>query len=174
MSFKDRSDNAGSPLGGWGYLYKVLEIAGYSLGAMLPSLAVFGMPYCKGCQQYLKKHRSGHLHSQEQWSVVKKLGKKERQPALQAAIQVLIARANEFTVPIAAAPLVETEAALGTLDQSIQKDAAARITYVLKKCPGCDAHHLQLNLTNFTADKKVAITTVVNLDKTEVAMRAAA
>ncbi|MDB6007112.1 MAG: hypothetical protein JWR15_4099, partial [Prosthecobacter sp.] len=174
MSFKDRSGDAGSALGGWGYLYKVLEVGGYSLGAMLPSLAVFGMPYCKGCQQYLKKHRSGHIHSHEQWSVVKKLGKKERLPALQAAIQALTTRANEFTAPIAAAPLGETEVAIGTLDQSIQKDAAARITYVLKKCPRCDAHHLQLNLTNFTVDKKVATATVGKIDKTEVALRAAA
>ena len=169
MSFKSRnSGEPGSPLGGWGYLYKLLEIGGYSVGAMLPSMMVFGMPYCKNCQHYLKKHRSGHLHSPEQWSVVKKLKSKERLPALQAAIQALTARANQFTAPIAAAPLAETEAAVALLDQTIQKDAAARITYTLKKCPRCDAHHLQLDLTNFTVDKKVANTTVAKIDKTEL------
>ncbi len=169
MSFRDKySKEPGSPLGMWGYFYKLLEIGGYAGGAMVPSAMVFGMPYCKGCQQYLKKHRTGHLHSLEQWSVVKKLKKKERLAALQAAIQALTARANEFMAPIAAAPLTETEGAIATLDQSIQKDAAARITFVLKKCPRCDAHHLDLNLTNFTVDKKVANTNVAKIDKTKV------
>lgn len=169
MAFKDRNTHEpGDPLGGWGYVYKLLEIGGYAVGGMLPSLMVFGMPYCKNCQQYLKKHRSGHIHSPEQWSVVKKLKKKERLPALQTAVQALTARANQITAPMAAAPLGETEAAVASLDQAVQKDAAARITYVLKKCPRCDAHHLQLDLTHFTVDKKVAVNTVATLDKTEL------
>lgn len=169
MAFKDKhSGEPGSPLGMWGYVYKVLEIGGYSVGAMFPSLMVFGMPYCKGCQQYLKKHRTGYLHAPEQWSVVKKLKKKERLAALQASIKDLIGRANEFTGPIAAAPLAETEAALATLDQTIHKDAAARITYTLKKCPRCDAHHLELSLFNYTEDKKVANSNVATIDKTKV------
>lgn len=170
MSFKGKSSGeAGSPLGMWGYVYKLLEIGGYAGGAMVPSAMVFGMPYCKGCQQYLKGHRTGHLHSPEQWPVVKKLKKKERLAALQAAIKELIARANEFTTPIAAAPLAETEAAIATLDQAVQKDAAARITYTLKKCPRCDAHHLDLNLFNYTEDKKVSNSNVAKIDKTKVA-----
>jgi len=121
MSFKKRhSEESGDALGTWGYLYKVLEIGGYSVGAMFPSLMVFGMPYCKGCQLYLKKHRTGHLHSPEQWSVVKKLKSKERLPALQAAIKALTDRANEITAPIARAPLAETEAAVGALEQAVQ------------------------------------------------------
>ena len=38
----------------------------------------------------------------------------------------------------------------------------------MKKCPRCDAHHLDLNLTNFTVDKKVANTNVAKIDKTKV------
>jgi hypothetical protein len=44
----------------------------------------------------------------------------------------------------------------------------------LKKCPRCDAHHLQLNLTNFTVDKKVPTNRLLNLDKTELPLLAAA
>jgi len=169
MAFKDKhTGEPGSPLGMWGYFYKLLEIGGYAGGAMLPSALVFGMPYCKGCQQYLKKHRTGYLHSPELWSVVKKLKKKERLAALQASIKDLIARANEFTAPMAATSLAETEAAIATLDQTIQKDAAARITYTLKKCPRCDAHHLDLSLFNHTADKKVSNSNVAKLDKTKL------
>jgi len=175
MSFKKRYGNdAGEPLGGWGYAYKLLEIGGYAVGAMLPSLLVFGMPYCKNCQQYLKKHRTGHIHSPEQWAEVKKLKKKERLPALQAAVSALTARANQLVAPIARAPLAETEAAIAALDPTIQKGAAARITWVLKKCPRCDAHHLQLSLTNFTVDKKVAVNVVGTFDKTLLPVQVAA
>ena len=175
MSFKSKhSTEPGSPLGMWGYAYKLLEIGGYSVGAMLPSMMVFGMPYCKGCQLYLKKHRTGHIHSEEKWSVVKKLKSKERLPALQSAIKALTDRANLILGPIANAPLAEADAAVAALDQAIQKDAAARITYTLKKCPTCDAHHLDLTLTNFTVDKKVATTNVAKIDKTEQPAPAAA
>lgn len=175
MSFKSKhSTEPGSPLGMWGYAYKLLEIGGYSVGAMLPSMMVFGMPYCKGCQLYLKKHRTGHIHSDEKWSVVKKLKSKERLPALQSAIKALTDRANQILAPIANAPLAEADAAVAALDQAIQKDAAARITYTLKKCPTCDAHHLDLTLTNFTVDKKVASTNVAKIDKTEQPAPAAA
>jgi hypothetical protein len=44
----------------------------------------------------------------------------------------------------------------------------------LKKCPRCDAHHLQLNLTNFTVDKKVTTNRLLNLDKTELPLLAVA
>lgn len=174
MSFKSRNSNeAGSPLGMWGYLFKLLEMGGYALGAMVPSLTVFGMPYCKKCQQYLKAHRTAHIHSPDQWSVVKKLAKKDRLAALQAAIQALTDRANQIVGPIAAAPLADTEAAVAALDSAIQKDAAARITFDLKKCPQCDSHHLKLTLTNFTVDKKAAMTEVAKIDKTEQAAVAA-
>ena len=133
---------------------------------MLPSLMVFGMPYCKNCQQYLQKHRTGHIHSSEQWAEVKKLKKKERLAALQGAITALTARANQVVAPIAEAPLAETEAAIAALEPTIQKGAAARITWILKKCPRCDAHHLQLSLTNYTVDKKVATNVVGTFDKT--------
>jgi hypothetical protein len=168
MAFSSRnSAEPGSPLGMWGYLFKLLEMGGYALGAMIPSLAVFGMPYCKKCQQYLKAHRSGHIHSPDQWSNVKKLAKKERLAALQAAVGALTARANQVVAPIAAAPLADTEAAVAALDPAIQKDAAARITFELKKCPRCDAHHLTLNLFNFTVDKKSAVNALAKIDKTE-------
>ncbi|MES2506243.1 MAG: hypothetical protein V4599_06040 [Verrucomicrobiota bacterium] len=168
MAFKGRnSDEVGSPLGIWGYLFKILELGGYVLGAIVPSLTVFGMPYCKSCQQYLKNHRTAHIHSPALWSTVKKLKKNERLAALQEAIQTLAERANEIAGSIATVPLAETESAIAALDQDIQKDAAARITFTLKKCPQCEAHHLKLTLTNFTVDKNAAFNNFATIDKTE-------
>lgn len=169
MAFNDRrSGEPGSPLGLWGYLFKLLELTGYVLGALFPSLTVFGMPYCKSCQQYLKNHRTAYIHSPAQWSVVKKLKKKERQTALQEAIQALGEQANDIAGSIAGAPLAETEAAMASLDPQLQKDAAANMSFLLKKCPQCEAHHLSLTLTNFTVDKKVNSSSYSQIDKTEV------
>lgn len=169
MTFSSRnSSSPGSPLGMWGYLYKTLELTGYVLGALFPSLTVFGMPYCKGCQQYLKPHRTAHLHSAAQWSAVKKLKKKERLAALEEAIQSIAVPAHDLAGSIASAPLADTEAAVAGLDQTIQKDAAARITVLLKKCPQCDSHHLDLTLNNFTVDKKFNSSGFAKIDKTEL------
>lgn len=173
MAFNDRrSGEPGTPLGMWGYLFKLLELTGYVLGAMIPSLTVFGMPYCRPCQQYLKNHRTSHIHSPTLWSTVKKLKKKERLEALQEAIQSVGERANEIAGSISTTPLAETEAALAGLDQSVQPDAAARITFNLKKCPQCEAHHLKLTLTNFTVDKKVTASDFAQIDKTELPVTA--
>lgn len=169
MSFKSsRSSGSGSELGMFGYFFKVLEMGGYALGAMLPSLTVFGMPYCKGCQQYLKPHRTGHLHSEAQWATIKKLPKKERLAALEGSIQAVSDQAYELTQSISEAPLNDTEAAVSNLDQKAQNEAASRVTFTLKKCPQCEAHHLSLVLTNYTVDKKMNSSDMIKIDKTEV------
>jgi len=168
MAFKKHDGNGvGSPLGMWGYLFKLLEVGGYALGAMVPSATVFGMPYCKKCQKYLKTHRTGHIHSPEAWSTVKKLAKKDRLAALQRAAVALNTRATQIAGQIAAAPWAETEAAVAALDAAPRKDAAARIMFTLKKCPGCEAHHLKLTLHTYSADKRAAASNVATLDKTE-------
>jgi hypothetical protein len=169
MSFSSsRSGGSGTELGMFGYFFKALEMGGYALGAMLPSLMVFGMPYCKSCQQYLKPYRLGHLHSETQWTEIKKLPKKERLSALESSIQAVSDQAHEITQSIAEAPLNDTEVAVSNLDQSIKKDAASRITFTLKKCPQCEAHHLSLILTNFTVDKKINSSDLTKIDKTDV------
>lgn len=168
MTFRDNhSDKPGSPLGMFGYVFKLLEMAGYALGAMVPSLTVFGMPYCKKCQQYLKAHRTAYIHSPDLWSNVKKLRKQERLARLRSAVGTVTALANQTTGALSRAPLAETESALAALDSAIRKDAAARITFLLKKCPTCEAHHLQLTLNSFTADKRPATSILAKIDKTE-------
>lgn len=66
------SKTPGSELGIFGYFFKLLEMAGYVLGATLPSLIVKGMAYCKACQKYLTKHRTAYFSSPTLWSDVKK------------------------------------------------------------------------------------------------------
>jgi hypothetical protein len=45
---------SGAPLGGFGYLLRVGEILGFSLGALLIPMALWGVPYCELCERYMK------------------------------------------------------------------------------------------------------------------------
>ena len=98
---------------------------------------------------------------------MKKLKSKERLPALPAVIQALTDRASQITAPLAQEPLAETDSAVAALAQAVQRDATARITYTLKKCLACNAHHLELTLSNYTVDKQVAANVIAQIDNTE-------
>jgi hypothetical protein len=168
MAFCDRATGKpGSPLGAWGYLFKLLEIGGYALGALIPSAMVFGMPYCKKCQKYLTAYRTGHIHSPNSWSSVKRLGKQARLKALQEAVGALSERVRQITSSMAAAPLAETEAAVAALEPALRKDAAARVTFALKKCPTCEAHHVEVTLNTHSVDKRPVTKSIAKFDKTE-------
>jgi hypothetical protein len=169
MSFKDQhNDKPGDPLGVFGYFFKLLEMAGYALGAMVPSMHVFGMCYCKKCQKYLLAHRTGYVHSPSLWANVKKMSKQARLAELQSVANNTAGRAQQIAVPLANASLADTEKAIAALDSFARKDATARVAFILKKCPTCDAHHLELMLNTYSVDKRAAATSLVKLDKTEM------
>jgi hypothetical protein len=170
MSFvSSSSKKPGSDLGIFGYFFKLLEMAGYVLGATLPSLFVSTMPYCKACQQYLRQHRTGFFSSPTMWRDVKRLAKKERGPALQSAIDPLLDRAGQLCQEMAATSLKDTEAVLAGLDAKAVSDTAAHIKITLLKCPTCEAHVVRVNLVNYSADKQVANNTISTLEKNEPA-----
>lgn len=168
MAFvKSGSNKPGSELGVFGYLFKLLEMAGYVLGATLPSLVVSNMPYCKACQKYLTKQRTAFFSSPTLWADVKKLAKKERGPALQSAIAPLLDRAGHLCQGMAATPLSDTVALMTQLDATPAPGTAAHVEFTLEKCPTCDAHIVRVNLVNYTADKQVANSTIATLEKIE-------
>jgi hypothetical protein len=166
MSFKsDNANEPAKPLGGWGYVVKLLEMIGYVAGAMIPALIVSGLPYCKQCQKYLKPHRSGYLHSPEIWSEIKSLGKKERTAALEQVIAAIGPRAMQGAGLLAKASLAETEAFVAQLAPQADKKAAARVLFAVEKCPTCDAHQVKVSLINYTIDKDSNTSVLVTLDK---------
>jgi hypothetical protein len=170
MAFNDRhTGKAGEPLGAFGYVFKLLELAGYAAGAIYPTFMVFGMPYCKNCQQYLKLHRTGYINSPESWADVKKLSRGARSSKLQSLISALAAQANQVVGPVLKAPFTETEAAIAALDPGVRKGTAGRIAIELRKCSSCDAHHLRLRIHTFSANKKAAAKVLSQFDKTELA-----
>lgn len=167
MAFKDEhSDKLGSPLGAWGYLFKLLEMGGYALGAMVPSATVLKMPYCQKCQKYLLPHRIGHLRSPDSWATVKRLGRKDRQAVLQRVAGALLERVRPLAASLAVTPLAETESAIAALEMAASNDAAARVVFTLKKCPTCDSHHVEIALFTYAVDKRPATSNVAKFDKT--------
>ncbi len=167
MSFTSSRAGAkpGSPLGVWGYLFKLLEMAGYAFGAMVPSLVVSGMPYCKACQKYLINHRTGYLNTPQQWADIKKLSKQERTEHLNLALGALQQQAGELLGSIQQTSLTDTAAVVESLEKKGSQDAAGHIKVVLKKCPNCDAHHVQMSLANWTIDKQHVSNNIATLDK---------
>jgi hypothetical protein len=166
MAFVSKgSDKPGSELGVFGYLFKLLEMAGYVLGATVPSLIVASMPYCKACQKYLTKHSTAYFSSPTLWADVKKLAKKERGPALLSAIAPLLERAGHLSGRMVTAPLSDTLALMADLDGNPAPAAAAHVAITLEKCPNCDAHIVKVNLVNYTVGKQVANTAIGTLEK---------
>lgn len=168
MAFKPK--NAGEqpkPLGGWGYVFKLLEVIGYVAGAMIPAMIVSGLPYCKACQKYLKAHCKGYLHSPESWAEIKKMSKPDRTAALERTIAAIGPQALQGASLISKASLTETEAFVAQLAPKADANAAARVLFAVDKCPTCEAHLVKLTLENYTIDKKSNTKLLLALDKIE-------
>ena len=110
MAFKSHHSYApGSELGFWGYVFKVLEMGGYAFGATLPTAILFKMPYCHGCQSYLKKNLTTYISDPLLKAEWKKLPKPQRLEALQSAVNQLAARAQAISGRVAQTTFAETQ-----------------------------------------------------------------
>ncbi|MBN2495656.1 MAG: hypothetical protein JXR96_13770 [Deltaproteobacteria bacterium] len=59
ISFREEGkSDYGDPLGGWGYAFRLLELAGFVLGGLVVPLALKAKAYCESCQVYM---RTRHL-----------------------------------------------------------------------------------------------------------------
>jgi len=170
MSFRDRHDRNqhGSPLGLWGYCFRLLIVLGFAIGAMIPSLVVFGMKYCHRCQVYLRNHRIGYFRSPESWTEVKALAKAERQTALEQIGAAIVARAEQFAQAVSETNFEQTDALMRELDPQAPRDSAAHVLVTLMKCPHCDAHHLSGSLSTYNASNENASAQLFVLDKTQI------
>lgn len=54
LSFKSDNGKPGDELGALGYGVRLLEIAGFSIGGLLPLVWLRAKPYCQQCQRYMK------------------------------------------------------------------------------------------------------------------------
>jgi hypothetical protein len=61
FAFKGRDGSPGDALGGWGYVFRLLEIAGFAFGGMIAPLILRAKPYCETCQVYMRTTNLGLL-----------------------------------------------------------------------------------------------------------------
>ena len=47
-------NQAGQPLGGWGYVFVLLGAAGFILSGLIAPAVLYAVPYCDRCQRYMK------------------------------------------------------------------------------------------------------------------------
>ena len=164
------SSGAGVALGGFGYVFKLLEVAGFSVGAAGPAAILRGMPYCARCRQYLQAHATFAVESNALAKETLKLKSAPRVLALQAAIDEVVGRAMTVVEGVRQLGLADTLQELAVLGPPAKKSAAAaRVSVVVKKCPRCDGHHLTMNLATFSKDKKPAQSVLATMDKPSLA-----
>jgi hypothetical protein len=63
---KTAGNGAGDPLGKLGYLLRVGEILGFSLGALILPLVLWGVPYCERCERYMKSRKLAVLPAEKE------------------------------------------------------------------------------------------------------------
>lgn len=169
MSFqRSGSKEAGSPLGAFGYVFKGLEMLGFSFGTMIPCAILRGMPYCMGCQRYLKKNATARLFSAVLTTAIKQLPRKERASAVQKAVEEINTRGLALLQKVSTLPLDATLAALKEASEEPIEKSTARIQIRLSKCPECDAHHIATELHVINEKGKPGQGSLPALDKTKL------
>lgn len=167
MTFKrSSSSDDGGALGMAGYFFRVLELVGFSLGVVAPCFVVFGKPYCRPCQKYLKPNLTRTLSSPVTIADWKKKPRKERPAFLETAVNELLARIQPLLDSFATLPLAEVRSSLeASGEPKTAKGTLGSVAFVVTKCPVCDTHHISAAMTNITNNKKPKTTTLASIDK---------
>jgi hypothetical protein len=148
IAFANKDGTAGTPLEGWGYAIRVLEILGFAGGGLLVLLLVRAKPYCESCQLYLHSKGLGLIPA----GVLPKKIKKGRTEEL-AAYEKEKEKSNEEALQILQ-QLQETARA-GELDrfkeilakhrehQKAYNKLTSRVSLSLSTCPKCASGFLK-------------------------------
>ena len=167
MSFsRSGSKESGSPLGVLGYVFKVLEMAGYTAGAVVPSLVLMGLPYCKTCQFYLRKNKTHFIPASMTKSAWKDLAKNQKTPVLEQQLQAIVQQAIQVSEQVTHTPYDITMEVWSALPAAEPKEAVGWVQLLVKKCPQCEAHHLNVLLVNNTVSRDKGQTLLADVDKT--------
>ncbi len=174
MTFASSGSSTGTELGVGGYFFKLLEVAGFAGGTMIPSAVLFKMPYCAPCQRYLKEIQGAYLRSTATRKETFALPRKERPGAIARSADEVALTSRQVLQHASTLSLADTRALLLTFGAKLEKDAQATIELGLKKCPDCDTHRLSATLRYTGADKTVARREIAAIDKVAPAQAAAA
>ena len=147
-------------LGGWGYFFRLLEIAGFAFGGMIAPLILRAKPYCEACQIYMrtknlgllpagikpqkikKKDAEGQARFKEEHEAAWEKGMLSLEELRRAATEGKTSRFNEI---LEAHQLNQKE--IGKL--------TTRISVSLSACPSCHAGQLNAVQLSGQGDKIV-------------------
>lgn len=143
----------GNPIGLWGYFFKSLEVIGYVAGATLPAkmavTSVSGTPDCPRCKQYFINYRCAYLNAPENWEDMAEMTHVDRCVAIKQSVTPVIQRAEDFLAGMQGQKLPEVAEAMKEFESEALMGNTGTVSFTLRKCPGCDAFHLQATFAGY-------------------------
>ena len=140
---EDAADDA-SALGLMGYLFRLLEVAGFSFGGLVIPLMLVTRPYCEGCSRYMRRWQLAELPGAVPFRKISNNNapgweehRKQNEEVLEQALQTV----RDLTSAIqggAVSDVRNLREEAGTKVKAARK-AGARIVVSLFDCTGCRA-----------------------------------
>ncbi len=139
MRFTDEDETyeEGTALGKFGYVFRVLEMLGFALGAIVPVLILKAKAFCEKCQFYMKKTQEVFLFSDTRWKEVKKEKRNQRSTVIGKHVNELKAAGDQILIQLIGKPIEEVKAELEKLSPKPDKKAVCYIQFQLNECPIC-------------------------------------
>jgi hypothetical protein len=150
-SSRSGSNSEGVRLGVWGYLFLLLELIGFSIGTLIPTMMLGSSPYCDRCQLYMDKvettyHSSGLVKK----NLKQTKGKEQKQELLIGAIQDVMVQFAGWWEQIYGLNWDDVDAHLDQQKTTPPRDTLAHIQAAFYVCPTCSHWHVLANLHNAT------------------------
>lgn len=158
FAFNDRQGNPGPALGAWGYLVRVAEIVGFSLGGLIAPAILMACPYCESCGVYMKSNQLGVLPAGIEPRKIKKTdaeGNATYEQEIGAALsegQALAAATLDAGEAGDSTAIADLLAEHGPAKKAINK-ATARTELHLRRCPRCNGGALVAKIVSGYGEK---------------------
>lgn len=158
FSFRSRGgrpDANPTRLGYFGYIFQVLEMIGFALGGIFPTIFLSAIPYCDHCQRYMRKEATRYLPSGFEKKQLKQCkGKNEKLSFLETAILDATQQFSKHWQEIQTLDFADVEDRLEEMESKVPNKTAAYVAVTYYCCSVCERWHLQANLTNDTLNRQ--------------------
>lgn len=136
-------------LGGWGYLFLVLELIGFTLGSLVPTLVLGAKHYCENCQLYMDKvdtiyHRSDRARPELKAAK----GKQAKMELLNQAVQEAMFRFTSWWERDQSLSWQQLEQRLDAFEAAQPKEALAFVRCDFYLCDACESWHMIAQVQN--------------------------